>query len=168
MIKAIETSYKGYRFRSRLEARWAVFFDALGVEWQYEPEGFELQDGTRYLPDFLLLNVTKTGGSLYAEVKPPDGSASKAKKFALALGRSVLLLEGAPALRTYSLLSPGDGAGGHLQLLFTDAKNLGRFGERPLSAFLDCAEHLSGTEVEQAVFASRSARFEFGESGARV
>jgi hypothetical protein len=28
-IKAIETSYKGYRFRSRLEARWAVFFDAL-------------------------------------------------------------------------------------------------------------------------------------------
>ena len=26
-IKAIETYYKGYRFRSRLEARWAVFFD---------------------------------------------------------------------------------------------------------------------------------------------
>jgi hypothetical protein len=25
--KAIETHYKGYRFRSRLEARWAVFFD---------------------------------------------------------------------------------------------------------------------------------------------
>ncbi len=30
-IKAIETRYKGYRFRSRLEARWAVFFDALSV-----------------------------------------------------------------------------------------------------------------------------------------
>ena len=29
MIKAIETVYNGYRFRSRLEARWAVFFDAL-------------------------------------------------------------------------------------------------------------------------------------------
>jgi hypothetical protein len=40
-INAIETHYKGYRFRSRLEARWAVFFDALGYEWQYEPEGFE-------------------------------------------------------------------------------------------------------------------------------
>lgn len=50
-IKAIETSYKGYRFRSRLEARWAVFFDALGCGWQYEPEGFELNAG-RYLPDF--------------------------------------------------------------------------------------------------------------------
>lgn len=41
-IKAIETSYKGYRFRSRLEARWAVFFDALGIEWEYEKEGYEL------------------------------------------------------------------------------------------------------------------------------
>ena len=44
-IKAIETVYKGYKFRSRLEARWAVFFDALGVEWEYEPEGFELGGG---------------------------------------------------------------------------------------------------------------------------
>lgn len=30
-IKAIETSYAGCRFRSRLEARWAVFFDTLGI-----------------------------------------------------------------------------------------------------------------------------------------
>lgn len=52
-IKAIETRYAGCRFRSRLEARWAVFFDALGIEWDYEPEGFELESG-RYLPDFLL------------------------------------------------------------------------------------------------------------------
>ena len=43
-IKAIETEYKGYRFRSRLEARWAVFFDALGLKWDYEPEGFDLTD----------------------------------------------------------------------------------------------------------------------------
>lgn len=52
MLKAIETHYKGYRFRSRLEARWAVFFDNIGLEWVYEPEGFELGDGVRYLPDF--------------------------------------------------------------------------------------------------------------------
>lgn len=50
--RAIETRYKGYRFRSRLEARWAVFFDALGLRWEYEPEGFELPGGVRYLPDF--------------------------------------------------------------------------------------------------------------------
>lgn len=51
-IKPIETIYNGYRFRSRLEARWAVFFDALGVRYEYEPEGFELPSGRRYLPDF--------------------------------------------------------------------------------------------------------------------
>lgn len=39
-LKAIETEYKGYRFRSRPEARWAVFFDACGVKWDYEPEGY--------------------------------------------------------------------------------------------------------------------------------
>jgi len=41
MLKAIDTKYKGYKFRSRLEARWAVYFDAIGLEWEYEKEGFE-------------------------------------------------------------------------------------------------------------------------------
>lgn len=53
-LKPIETVYDGYRFRSRLEARWAILFDALGIKWEYEPEGFQLSDGTRYLPDFYL------------------------------------------------------------------------------------------------------------------
>ena len=53
-IKPIETEYNGYRFRSRLEARWAVFVDAAGIGDEYEPEGFELYDGTRYLPDFYI------------------------------------------------------------------------------------------------------------------
>lgn len=56
-MKAIQTEYKGYKFRSRLEARWAVFFDACGVNWEYEPEGYYLGDGLCYLPDFLLHNV---------------------------------------------------------------------------------------------------------------
>jgi len=53
-IKAIETIYNGYRFRSRLEARWAVFFDAAGIEYQYEAEGYKLSNGMNYLPDFWL------------------------------------------------------------------------------------------------------------------
>lgn len=65
-IKPIETNYKGCRFRSRLEARWAVFFDNLGIEWEYEPEGFELPDGTRYLPDFYLPKE-----EAYVEIKAP-------------------------------------------------------------------------------------------------
>lgn len=50
-IKAIQTFYKGYHFRSRLEARWAVFFDTLGIKYQYEIEGFEKED--RYRPGYI-------------------------------------------------------------------------------------------------------------------
>ena len=64
-IKPIETQYKGYRFRSRLEARWAIFFDALGLEWNYEVEGFDLGNDIRYLPDFLLNRQ-----NLWVEVQP--------------------------------------------------------------------------------------------------
>ncbi len=63
-LKPIETVYKGYRFRSRLEARWAVFFDELGIVYEYEPEGFRLEDGGSYLPDFWLPNH-----NAYVEVK---------------------------------------------------------------------------------------------------
>lgn len=65
MIKAIETRYKGCRFRSRLEARWAVFFDTLGVKWEYEKEGYDLGAAGRYLPDFWLPNE-----QVWVEIKP--------------------------------------------------------------------------------------------------
>lgn len=52
-IKAIETEYGGVLFRSRLEARWAVFFDALQIEWRYEDEAYTFQEWN-YLPDFYL------------------------------------------------------------------------------------------------------------------
>lgn len=51
-MKPIATTYKGHRFRSRLEARWAVFFDTTGIKWDYEAQGYELEDGSLYLPDF--------------------------------------------------------------------------------------------------------------------
>lgn len=63
-IKPIETVYNGYKFRSRLEARWAVFFDAAGIPYQYEPEGYEI-DGIKYLPDFYLPSF-----DAHVEVKP--------------------------------------------------------------------------------------------------
>jgi hypothetical protein len=64
MIRPIETRYKGYRFRSRLEARWAVFFDNLAVRWEYEPQGFHTPYGP-YLPDFFLPDL-----ALWVEIKP--------------------------------------------------------------------------------------------------
>jgi len=81
-IQAIETEYKGYHFRSRLEARWAVFFDTLGIQWKYESEGYETSYGDRYLPDFVLTGYggrrwTADGGEqgdVYVEIKgDPDG-----------------------------------------------------------------------------------------------
>lgn len=56
-MQAIETVWNGYRFRSRLEARWAIVFESMGADWEYEPNGFVLDDGTTYLPDFLLHDV---------------------------------------------------------------------------------------------------------------
>lgn len=63
-IKAIQTEYNGHKFRSRLEARWCVFFDTAKIRYEYEPEGYETEDGTRYLPDFYLPDF-----DLYVEVK---------------------------------------------------------------------------------------------------
>lgn len=59
-IQAKETIYNGYRFRSKLEAKWAVFFDKLNVTYQYEPEAFRCSDGSQYTPDFYL---TKRNGT---------------------------------------------------------------------------------------------------------
>lgn len=88
-IKSIQTRYKGYHFRSRLEARWGVFFDALGLQWEYEPEGFEMPGGVRYLPDFKVY-VTDTNGDkiiYWFEVKPEnhdltDSESEKINAFA--------------------------------------------------------------------------------------
>ena len=72
-IKPVETTYAGYRFRSRLEARWAVFFDNLGLDWHYEPETLSIPRTIsdmgrlgpfKYLPDFWLPEL-----DLWAEVK---------------------------------------------------------------------------------------------------
>lgn len=64
--KAIETWYGGHRFRSRLEARWAVFLDELALGYVYEPEGYELPSGP-YLPDFFV-----PAWEAWVEVKPGD------------------------------------------------------------------------------------------------
>lgn len=79
-MKAIETHYKGYRFRSRLEARWAVFFDQAGIRYEYEPEGFIL-DGEKYLPDFRLSEL-----GVWFEVKGPYPT-EREKRLVQALSR---------------------------------------------------------------------------------
>jgi hypothetical protein len=107
-MKAIDTQYQGYNFRSRLEARWAVFFDALGLKWEYEPEGFELTDGTRYLPDFKV--QYPDGGWEWFEVKSSLSNMSieewlKILKFEKESGCGILILDGTPDAKMYQTAS---------------------------------------------------------------
>jgi hypothetical protein len=59
MLQAIDTKYKNYFFRSRLEARYALFFDEANIKWQYEVEGFQLPSGW-YLPEYGYVEVKPT------------------------------------------------------------------------------------------------------------
>jgi hypothetical protein len=81
-IFAIPTEWEGYRFRSRLEARWSIFFKRIGIEFQYEPEGVILSDGTWYLPDFFLPRVNMWAEVMWLELKriDPRGRRTKASQ----------------------------------------------------------------------------------------
>lgn len=83
MLRAIETIYDGHAFRSRIEARHACFFNALGIPYEYEPEGFELGNGARYLPDFYL-----TGLGYWFEVKGKEPTPDDIRKMLLFVEQS--------------------------------------------------------------------------------
>lgn len=73
-LKPIETTYNGHLFRSRLEARFALYFDTMGIRWEYESEGYETPYGL-YLPDFWLPDVymrSKLVKGILFEVKPDN------------------------------------------------------------------------------------------------
>ena len=191
-IKAIQTQYKGYHFRSRLEARWAVFFDALGLEWQYEPEGFDLGDGVYYLPDFRLLGVDTNGDTIdyWFDVKPDgvsisDSDMEKMQRFAdkkdFGYAGGFAILDGLPDInKNDHLLSPS----AHEPILA-----IWSYRARPwwimessvademiwLNRTSKGKYHMGSTKEANwyedgiaACIAARSARFEHGESGATL
>ena len=95
-IEATPTRYAGVLFRSALEAKWARFFDAIGIEWQYEPCTFN-----GWMPDFLV------AGWWLAEVKPvPMTSAAIAYES-----------EAQKAIQQFDTLLLGDGPGDALGVL---------------------------------------------------
>lgn len=78
-MQALQTRHNQHLFRSRLEARWAVFFEALSIPYLYEPEGFDLEEAGRYLPDFFLPGIPSRNWpvdqkGIWVEIKPyfPD------------------------------------------------------------------------------------------------
>jgi hypothetical protein len=197
-IAAIETSYAGCRFRSRLEARWAVFFDALGIRWQYEPQGFDL-DGDRYLPDFYLPDQR-----LWVEVKGNPAAVDAARLCKAALNLPASPTSNEPKKSGLVLLLLGDvpaEPAWHCALMVNEARYsrcvrdqavvfvrwpCGHGTEASVvpvgySQMLHEAEPLRPSwpaaglpgvmvdpSTELAYRAARSARFEFGQSGAIV
>jgi hypothetical protein len=179
-MKPIETSYKGYRFRSRLEARWAVFFEALGIRWEYEPEGFETRTG-RWLPDFYLPDHRKA----YIDVKHADASEQelmsvREKAYWLQQSEtgSGLLLIGSPWTGDYRLegflleaydghcINQGEfsyGLANESHLWITDKNESFSLATLERS---DRRQNNLHQRLIAAFTAARSARFEFGESGA--
>lgn len=92
---ALVTEYAGVRFRSRLEARTAVFMDSVNIKWKYEvftcrfpPEC----DKSSYTPDFFLPEL-----QLFVEIKPafPHIDEMKAcEDFVKTTGTPIILLFG--------------------------------------------------------------------------
>jgi hypothetical protein len=182
-IKPIETVYKGYRFRSRLEARWAVFFDECGFDWEYEPEGFDV-DGVKYLPDFRLRNVDgRCGyvedGVLYVEVKGEMDEESLTKIDAFAIPIPVYVVGGIPygeSIYDYFMEIVdyfGNNSGYYIFYSFSyvdgDNYSAGLFVNKNGHPCLVGPDHdhddIDWEKTKKALLKARSARFEHGECG---
>lgn len=156
-IKAIETHWNGYRFRSRLEARWAVFFTALQMDWEYEPEGFETEYGW-YLPDFFMMHNANRGP--YVEIKAidfTDKELAKLEEVCTSQGAWGMALWGAPGRHRWIEIHKECGAIKE-GLSGSDAQTfLTALNPRFVTPDFEYAVHFG-------VRCARSARFEHGEA----
>lgn len=167
VIRPIETMYKGYRFRSRLEARWGICFDVLGLQWDYEKEGYDLGNGIWYLPDFWLSDL-----GCFAEVKAKQLTYQEWARCA-ALPHPCLILDGMPDLRFWGTTRPSIPDENCITPYdwYASGASYGRV-ELATSAhrkrFWYCyGETIADYETDlwPAVQAARGARFEHGEHG---
>lgn len=123
--KSIPTFYAGTTFRSRTEARWAVFFDHLNARWFYEYEGFEAENGSRYLPYFWLPEQRA-----FIEVKPEDTDpfSVQPKSNALPDSKRLIVVCGAPgenlSIHWQNTFYPATVAGGTIVTPFGDGPYL--------------------------------------------
>jgi hypothetical protein len=138
-----------------------VFFDALGIEWEYEPEGFETSAGP-YLPDFRI----KTGNArshvwIWFEVKPPDSPPDRRHtSFAWDTGTHLAIARGMArdyhdqyAARRLTLVLPN--AGEAEQVGFCPLKA----GGAALYMGPTCERRQTYGAIDRAYAAARSERF---------
>lgn len=107
-MQPIETVYNGYRFRSRLEARWAVFFDKCGIPYRYEVDGYKLADGSVYLPDFWIDHsfCGDKGWGFWVEIKPRQASDEELYKMVQLVAQTKhngLIFQGEPYSDAYTV-----------------------------------------------------------------
>lgn len=124
MQDVFPTLYKGYQFRNDVEARWAIFFDTLGVDWEYEEVGRRVFDCSFYLPDFRL--VLPGQEPVYVEIWEDDfegiedSQSEKRWLFTQIYNANVLVLTGMPELRKYKLITPQCSPNGHIPVILRD------------------------------------------------
>ena len=173
-MKVIQTWYNGIKYRSRTEARWAVLFDKLKIKHEYEVEGFVMEDGTCYLPDFWLPTFE---GGMYVEVKGnfTQDERELCRDFCYESGHKVLMAEGIPKVKEYVFLVKDEKIDG--VAYFTGIPNANKaefedrmFAETGLADFMTQeikSENIDQIDVDylKAVRDARNARFEHGESG---
>lgn len=113
----IPTWHKGILYRSRLEARWAVYFGKLEIKAEYETQGF-VSEGEPYLPDFAVFGAL---GTLWLEIKPTweadPGGVARWRRFARNRPQPsrTALLAGLPAEEMKILVIGGDDSLGDLR-----------------------------------------------------
>jgi hypothetical protein len=184
-LKAIQTHYRGRRFRSRTEARWAVFFDELKLRWAYEDEGYVLPETGCYLPDFKL--TLPDDETIYCEVNHDDADdfddreLAKLREFANESRCKVLLLTGSPDQRAYNQLVPNSRPNSLTLAFFRDCEPyvVTADGYWAQALQFDCSNGRSRFDFDErtlrnsfgrgyvnALYAARAARFEYGESPA--
>jgi hypothetical protein len=148
-VNPIQTDCGSHRFRTRGEARFAVFFDACQLRYEYEPEGFWLDGAGKYLPDFWLPRL-----DLWFEVKSAvadSKSVLKCNCLADEKQQRVAMAYSSPGLDTMvACFNPG-WEGHSLQTL--------------PEFFM---QWLSPEVVLRAITEAQSARFEFGETPSAV
>jgi len=84
-------AYNGHLFKKILEARWAVFFDQLGIIYQYEPQEYVFEE-THYTPTFYLSQYDYVIDIL--EEEPTEEDWERAFLFAEYEGKAVYMFAG--------------------------------------------------------------------------
>ena len=175
-IKPIETKYNGFRFRSRLEARWAVFFDMIGLKYEYEVEGFEM-NGIRYLPGFYIPSLDR-----WFEIKGKPLSVYEMKKceeFCFNKDNEnikVSVLVGSPeavkidafaGIMEYVWEWPSEKHPENVRFLAPEELSEKEYYSRFMHG-LWVVHDVTEEELAAAAVAAREARFEFGETPSTV